>query len=72
MPVMDGYEAARRIREWEAQVRCPATPIVALSAHHTDFHVQQSERAGMNLHLSKPLSFKTLSEAVTHALGIGG
>ncbi len=72
MPVMDGYEAARRIRAWEQQAGCPSTPIVALSAHHSEFHVQQSERAGMNLHLSKPLSFKTLSEAVTHALGLGG
>lgn len=72
MPIMDGYEAARRIRTWEQQSGCVPTPIVALSAHHSDFHVQQSERAGMNLHLSKPLSFKTLSDAVTHALGLGG
>lgn len=71
MPVMDGYEASRRIRDWEKQKRRPRTPIVALSAHHSDFHVQQSERAGMNLHLSKPLSFKSLSDAVTHALGLG-
>lgn len=72
MPVMDGYEAARRIRQWESQQQRMQTPIVALSAHHSDFHRQQSELAGMNLHLSKPLNFKTLSDAVTQALGLAG
>ncbi|CBL46841.1 Hypothetical protein HDN1F_32580 [gamma proteobacterium HdN1] len=71
MPVMDGYEAARRIREWERENGRVPTPIIALSAHHSDFHIAQSERAGMDFHLSKPINFKTLSDAVTHALGFG-
>jgi len=33
MPVMDGYTATRKIREWEQKEKKPETPIVALTAH---------------------------------------
>jgi CheY-like chemotaxis protein len=33
MPVMDGYEATRRIRAWEEANRLPPMAIVALTAH---------------------------------------
>jgi CheY-like chemotaxis protein len=33
MPVMDGYDATRAIREWEAEVGREPVPIVALTAH---------------------------------------
>ncbi len=36
MPVMDGYAAAREIREWESQQGLPRTPIIALIASVLD------------------------------------
>lgn len=66
MPVMDGYEATRRIRQMHAQV-----PIVALTAATLDAEQQRSREAGMNAYLSKPFSreqlyslLKTLTLAV--------
>ena len=31
MPIMDGYTATRTIREWEAESKAKATPIIALT-----------------------------------------
>jgi CheY-like chemotaxis protein len=61
MPVMDGYEAARRIRRFEReQGRRPAR-IVALSAHALSEHRHASLEAGMDSHLAKPVSLAALN-----------
>lgn len=53
MPVMDGLEAARRIR---AQGHEPEDlPIVAMTAHAQSSDREKSLQAGMNDHLVKPL-----------------
>jgi CheY-like chemotaxis protein len=56
MPLMDGIEAARRIREFS-----PDLPIVALSAA-AEFHsdADACRRAGMDQFLSKPVDMKAL------------
>ncbi|HEU4625088.1 MAG TPA: response regulator [Steroidobacteraceae bacterium] len=53
MPVMDGYEATRRIRELEGSQR--HIPIVALTAHAMKGADEECFRAGMDAYLSKPL-----------------
>lgn len=54
MPVMDGLEAARRIRELD-HPEAKTIPILALTANTFDSDVQQTMEAGMNAHLVKPV-----------------
>ena len=48
MPVMDGFEATRRIRSLEQLTNAMPTPIVALTAHAFDHVRQECFDAGMN------------------------
>ena len=56
MPVLDGYAAARQVRERESKLRLPRVPIVALTANAFDEDAAQSMAAGMDAHLAKPYS----------------
>jgi len=60
MPVMDGYEAARRIRAQEGEGR--RLPIIALTANATREDVERCTRSGMDDFLSKPYSTRSLRE----------
>lgn len=62
MPVMDGFEAARRIRSLEQLTNAMPTPIVALTAHAFDHVRQECFDAGMNEHLSKPFDVAQLNK----------
>ena len=64
MPVMNGFDAAAAIRQWEkAEGRRPI-PIVALSAHIMDEHRERSLQCGMNAHLSKPIELSELRDTL--------
>ena len=63
MPVMDGLEAARRIRRMERE-DAKAIPIVAVTANAFSDDVKHSREAGMNDHLSKPLEMEKVAETV--------
>ena len=56
MPVMDGLEATRRIRAWEAEAGHPARPIYIVSANCLPEHVAAGQAAGANGHIAKPVS----------------
>ena len=64
MPVMDGYQACRALREKEARLALPRTPVVALTAGATDDDRRQCEQAGMDDYLSKPFSAAQLNAVV--------
>ncbi|MFI4982269.1 MAG: response regulator [Nevskiales bacterium] len=68
MPEMDGYEAARAIRQMETFRGC-ATPIVALTAHALDDSRDKSLEAGMNDHLTKPFTMAALAGKLVRWLG---
>jgi two-component system sensor histidine kinase/response regulator len=57
MPVMDGYQAARKIR---SQERFQKLPIIAMTAHAMTGDRERSFAAGMNDHLPKPINPKHL------------
>lgn len=65
MPVLDGYEAARQIRQWEArnQVLKPIH-IVAVTAHAMAKDKRKCLNAGMTGYLSKPYTAKHLKSSL--------
>ena len=64
MPVMDGYTATAKIRQWETENRVKATPIIALTAHALVEHAHKSIAAGCNFHLAKPIKKEDLLAAI--------
>ena len=54
MPVMDGINAAKSIRELERE-DAKSIPIIALTANAFDVDIKNTEGAGMNAHLVKPI-----------------
>lgn len=63
MPVMDGYEAVKTIRGLEREY-AQEVPILAMSANAFEEDVQASLEAGMNEHISKPIDFRKLEDAL--------
>ena len=57
MPQMDGYEATRRIREYEDQLNDEhkRIPVIAMTANVFREDVDRCLKAGMNDHIGKPL-----------------
>ncbi len=54
MPVMDGLEAAARMRAHEVEAGWGRTPLVALTANALEGDREQSLLAGMDEHIAKP------------------
>ena len=63
MPEMDGFEATKRIREFERDAASDPTPIIALTAHALEGDRERCIAAGMDEYLSKPFT-KTQLQAV--------
>ena len=63
MPVMDGYEAARQIRSM-ANPEIASIPIVAMTANAFEEDRTKSYEAGMNGHLTKPVSVEKLMQTI--------
>ncbi|MEX0644029.1 MAG: response regulator, partial [Parvularculaceae bacterium] len=64
MPDMDGYQATRAIRIFEESCDIKRSPIVCLTAHVMSRDVEQSEEAGMDDFLSKPISQERLDAVI--------
>lgn len=64
LPVMDGYEAARRIRQSQAGI-----PIIGLSAHAMEGHKQKAQEAGCDDYITKPINDELLFAMLKKYLG---
>lgn len=65
MPGIDGLEATRQIRALDRE-DAATTPIIAVSANAFADDRRLSREAGMDAHLSKPVSAQELVEALAH------
>jgi signal transduction histidine kinase/ActR/RegA family two-component response regulator len=65
MPVMDGLEATRRIRELEARRGVARLPVLALTASVLEEDRRRCSEAGMDAFLPKPLRLEHLEEALS-------
>ncbi len=64
MPNMNGVEAARAIRDFEAREKLTPTPILALSANVMPHQVEDYMAAGMDGYVAKPIDAGALIEAL--------
>ena len=67
MPVMDGYEAARRIRALHAP-QLSAIPIVTMTANALAQDLERERACGVSRHLSKPIDLTALHAALCEVL----
>lgn len=64
LPVMDGYEATRRIR-----AALPSTPIIGLSAHAMQGDADRAKEAGCTDYMTKPVNDTVLFQKLEAYLG---
>jgi len=67
MPVMDGYEATRRLRQLPSLAE---VPIIATSASATPDVEARSRAAGANAFIPKPIEQNALLEALANLMGL--
>ena len=65
MPVMDGYEATQVIRSFDQDI-----PIVAMTANAFTEDKVKAKKAGMNVHVSKPLNKDILIRVIAKLCGL--
>ena len=68
MPVMDGLEAARRVRAPESGVLDSSIPIIAMTAHATTEDRKKCFDAGMDAYLTKPVEPEKLAATINRLL----
>jgi CheY-like chemotaxis protein len=68
MPGLDGVAATRSIRELEARLGAPRTPILALTANVMRHQLETYHAAGMDGHIAKPFDAEGLISTIAQAL----
>ena len=69
MPVMDGYEATRRIRAWEREHGRPPVPILALTASALESEGNRAIEAGCTEWIRKPVRLAAFRAVVQKYAG---
>ena len=67
MPVMNGYEAATRIRQMEDKA-LSSIPILAMTANAFEEDKKEALKCGMNGHIAKPIDVDALFETLNQIL----
>ena len=57
MPIMDGYESSKQIREFLQSKRLPQPVIIAVTGHTAESFIQKAYQSGMNGVSSKPIDY---------------
>lgn len=65
MPVMNGFEATKRIREYEREQKLQATTVVALTGLASADARRDAETSGFDVFLPKPVRFAELQKLLT-------
>ncbi|EED19859.1 sensor histidine kinase/response regulator, putative [Talaromyces stipitatus ATCC 10500] len=68
MPIKNGYETCREIREWEAKNHFHQIPIMALSANAMTDQIDDAARAGFNDYVTKPIKHNELGKMMMNLL----
>ena len=68
MPVMNGLEATRRIRQHEAVESLPRTPIIAMTANAMPADREECLSSGMNDFIAKPFRADDMLSTIQHHL----
>jgi signal transduction histidine kinase/CheY-like chemotaxis protein/HPt (histidine-containing phosphotransfer) domain-containing protein len=72
MPVLDGYAATERLRQWESEHKQPRTPVIALTANALKGDEGKCLAAGMDHYLSKPFSSEELRAVLARCAAPAG
>ena len=72
MPIMGGFEATGKIREWEREMGQVRTPIIALTAHAMMGDREKCIQAQMDEYLSKPLNANIMMQTILKCATLGG
>ena len=67
MPVMNGYDACRIIRNMDDEER-RKIPVIAMTANAFAEDVRKAKEAGMNAHIAKPIDVKNMTDVLTEDL----
>uniref|UniRef100_UPI00301B77B4 response regulator n=1 Tax=Staphylococcus aureus TaxID=1280 RepID=UPI00301B77B4 len=68
MPIMDGFEASRQIRAYEASKGLAKTPNIALTASDEDEDIQRCFDSGMDAYVPKPVRKEKLLYQIEQAM----
>ena len=68
MPVMNGYEATKAIRDLGHPLALKI-PIIAMTANAFAEDIRDALEAGMNAHVAKPVDMAVLEQTVKAVLG---
>ena len=71
MPVKNGYEACRDIRDWETMNKYPHVPMIALSANVMSEGRRASADAGFTQYTTKPIDLQALGHLLIELLEPG-
>jgi len=69
MPVMDGFETTRAMREWEQETGNEPVTIIAMTAYALNEDALRCLEAGADHHLPKPVKKSALFEAIRELAG---
>lgn len=62
MPIKNGYDTCREVREWEQKNHYPQIPIMALSANAMTDQIENAAQAGFNDYVTKPIKHNELGK----------